>query len=177
MAFITRDELLDYSRSRSRVIVAEQNKRGEPDQAQATVFLSHSHDDRELIEPAINFLASFGVSVYVDWQDPQMPSITNGWTAHRLQLKIVAYRRFVMLATENSLASRWVPWELGYADGKKSRSDIAIFPIQPSLYREAPNEYIQVYPRIEQADNDDWYVFAPGETRSSVSLRDWLLRQ
>jgi hypothetical protein len=84
-------------------------------------------------------------------------------------------RRFLVLATERSLESRWVPWELGYADGVKRALDLAVLPVRESLLRDAPNEYVRVYSRIERADNEDWYVFKPGEHSSSLSVRGWLL--
>jgi hypothetical protein len=69
-----------------------------------------------------------------------------------------------------------VPWELGYADGKKAMIDIAVFPISESAYHKAPNEYIQVYHQIAEASNGTWYVFEPGKNQSSLTVKDWLLR-
>ena len=64
------------------------------------------------------------------------------------------------------LGSRWVRWELGYADGEKAFIDLVVLPISESMYREAPNEYIQVCQRIVEANNGAWYVFEPGKNES-----------
>ncbi|CAN5702544.1 hypothetical protein BH23GEM9_BH23GEM9_20160 [soil metagenome] len=173
---LTRAELLEYGGGTQKGYRAENYRASSRGAATATVFLSHSHEDRDLVEPAANFLASLGVKVYVDWQDPLMPAITSADTARRIRHMIRVNKRFLLLATERSLGSRWVPWELGYADGEKAFVDIAVLPISEATYRQAPNEYIQVYQRIVEASTGDWYVFEPDENNSSLSVKDWLLR-
>lgn len=173
---ITRAQLMEYGRGTTKGRIAESYRGKERASAGPSIFLSHSHADKDIVEPAANFFASLGVSVYVDWLDPNMPAITNAQTANTIKLMIQVNKRFVVLATERSLQSRWVPWELGYADGEKKLSDIAILPIAEDLYRDAPNEYIQVYSEIAKTTNNEWYVFGPGETKSFTSLKDWLLR-
>lgn len=48
-----------------------------------------------------------------------MPERPNKETAQRIQGKIREIDYFLFLATENSGASRWCPWEIGYADSQK----------------------------------------------------------
>lgn len=175
MTYITRNRLLEYARGTQKGRLAEAARSSTRTTSGPSVFLSHSHADRDIVEPAANFLASLGVIVYVDWMDPEMPAVTNPDTARRIREMIKLNRRFLVLATQRSLESRWVPWELGYADGEKKFSDIAILPVSESVYQTAPNEYIQVYQRIVEADQGGWYVFQPGKDRSSTTARDWLL--
>ena len=174
MAYFTRNRLLEYARGTQKARLAESVRASARSASTPSVFLSHSHADKDIVEPAANFLATLGVIVYIDWMDPEMPSVTNSNTAKRIREMIQLNRRFLVLATERSLESRWVPWELGYADGEKKFTDIAILPVSESLYRTAPNEYIQVYQRIEEADQGGWYVFQPGQDRSHTAVRDWL---
>lgn len=87
--------------------------------SKTTVFVSHSHKDADIIESAIQFLLSVGLLVYVDWLDPTMPQTTSGETAVKVKNRIVECEKFVVLLSENSKDSKWVPWELGFADGKK----------------------------------------------------------
>ena len=176
MTVITRAELQEFASGTRKGTLAEIYKRTARAAASATVFLSHSHEDRDIVEPTVNFLASLGVAVYVDWLDPGMPSVTNADTARRIREMIRLNRRFLLLATERSLGSRWVPWELGIADGIKRPIDLAVLPVAESAYRNAPNEYIHVYPRIERADNGDWYIFDAGQSRSSLTVKAWLLQ-
>jgi hypothetical protein len=57
-----------------------------------------------------------------------MPPTTSHLTAAKLKERIQQSGRFVLLATENSGESKWVPWVLGAADGFKGVPSIAIFP-------------------------------------------------
>ena len=174
MVYITRDQLLEYGPGTQKGRMAASWRLSSRTSLSPSVFLSHSHVDKSIVEPTANFLAGLGVSVYVDWLDPGMPAVTSLYTARRIREMIRANRRFVVLATPRSLESRWVPWELGYADGEKDASDIAIFPIAETWYRSAPCEYIQVYPRIEM-NSGEWYIFPPGQDRGTRSLKNWLL--
>lgn len=139
------------------------------------VFLSHSHDDKDLVEPVRLLLANQGVVLYVDWRDPTMPRMTSPHTARLLKERMNSADKFVMLGTNNSARSRWVPWELGVADQMKGLPRIAVFPIQPNQGSWEGHEYVGIYPRIERVTSG-FVVVEPGQSSSAVSLRDWLLR-
>lgn len=123
-----------------------------------TVFLSHSHQDADIIQPVMNFLLSLGIEVYVDWLDSSMPATTTGETANKIKVKIRESDRFLVLLSENSVNSKWVPWELGYADGVKEIKDIAILPIRRSTYTADSTfdglEYMTLYPVIQEGFRD-----------------------
>lgn len=144
--------------------------------AQTTIFLSHSHKDRDLIEPAIAFLRSHGVSIYVDWLDGEMPDVVSGETAKKIKEKIRQYQKFLVLVTENSKDSRWVPWELGFADPVKGMDHIAILPIaDKSDFLQ--NEYMKIYPKL-YAVEDVWHIWqqdtSDDSSRKIVTIADWL---
>jgi EAL domain-containing protein (putative c-di-GMP-specific phosphodiesterase class I) len=71
MSFITRAQLNSYNQG---FTVANEYVRARQVEATAlnswqvdvSIFLSHSHKDKDLILPAIAFLRSHGVKVYVD---------------------------------------------------------------------------------------------------------------
>ena len=89
MSFITRSQIKRYDRGFAvddRYVGTIQAKAAalNASAAETTIFLSHSHKDRELIEPALAFLRSHGVSIYVDWQDGEMPDVISGETAKRI---------------------------------------------------------------------------------------------
>jgi len=67
--------------------------------ANSSVFLSHSHPDKEFVEKAVVFLRQIGIGVYVDWMDSSMSSITNAETANKIKDKIKLCRKFILLAT------------------------------------------------------------------------------
>jgi hypothetical protein len=119
-----------------------------------TIFLSHSHHDADIILPVISFLLTLGVEVYVDWLDTSMPSVTSGETATKLKAKIGECDRFLVLLSENSVGSKWVPWELGYADGVKDINKIALLPVRRNTYTPDSTfnglEYMTLYPVIQE---------------------------
>jgi hypothetical protein len=151
---------------------ARVNKASTRASAKTTVFLSHSHADKDLVESTRNFLATAGVLVYVDWLDPEMPAVTNPLTALNLQRKISENAKFVLLATSRSLASRWVPWELGYADGVKDSKVIAVLPVVDRI-DEKPSEYLGIYNRIEVIGTSG-FLYRPGQSSTFSTLADWL---
>lgn len=46
-------------------------------------------------------------SIYVDWLDPSMPARTCGRTAENIKEKIKKYDKFILVATEGAIASKW----------------------------------------------------------------------
>lgn len=113
-----------------------------------TAFLCHSHKDREAALGLKAIIEEHGGSLYIDWLDEEMPESPNRETAERIRKKIVDCELFLFLATANSTASRWCPWEIGYADGKKPLDHIIIVPTtdQGRFYG---NEYLQLYRRLD----------------------------
>lgn len=127
-----------------------------------TVFLSHKHDDLEEMKGIIGFLQTrYGIKVYIDSNDPSMPTTTSGETAKKIKERITECKKFILLATENAIESKWCNWELGYGDAQKFKTDsIAIFPIKPkgtSDYAYKGNEYLEIYPYIAYYDGTSQY--------------------
>lgn len=143
-----------------------------------SAFLCHSHQDRALAEGLVQLLAEGGCALYVDWADPTMPTSPSAATAHRIQEKIRTVDLFLFLATENSMASRWCPWEIGYADGKKPRERIVIV---PTVFGTTTfgNEYLQLYRRLDGAKavegKGPFALFDAGAT-TGVFLEDAMLQ-
>lgn len=113
-------------------------------------FLCHSHQDRDLALGLQQRLKEDGLDLYIDWQDAAMPPQPNRETASRIQAAIRSAHVFLFLATQNSMASRWCPWEIGYADGVKQTPQIAIVPTRDSAGNFHGNEYLQLYRRIDK---------------------------
>jgi hypothetical protein len=124
-----------------------------------SVFLSHSHTDRSIVEQAKVFFQNLGISIYVDWADETMPEKTNGVTAQKIKNQIISINdKFVLLATNNAIASKWCNWEVGIADPfKLPTKKIALLPLADNSGTWYGNEYLQIYPRIEKrsSNNDD----------------------
>ena len=145
-------------------------------------FLSHSSKDDELVAGAITILRNHGALVYIDSKDPTMPPTTSHITASKLKERIQQSGRFVLLATENSRESKWVPWELGAADGFKGVPNIAIFPAVESRsdFAWTKWEYMGLYRRIvwgrhKDYQKDIWMVL-DHHNNTATELRRWLTR-
>ncbi len=168
-----RGEAANYSRFSSVIIKnAKEKEAGQ----RKSAFLCHSHRDEELVKGLIVIFQKAGVDLYVDWQDHTMPEKPNKVTAQKIQHKIMTSDVFMFLATANSKASRWCPWEIGYADnGKKS---IYIIPTSDNQ-NSYGNEYLDLYPKIDTAYVDGaargCAVFQPGASQgkflSNATLR------
>lgn len=116
------------------------------------VFLSHSLNDAIAILHLKYELESVGLSVYVDWiSDPlEDRAKVDKRHADRIRRRIKNCKSFMYAFSENSKESKWMQWELGYADGIKT-GRIAIVPIEvdgadPDFYR---REYLGLYPYLE----------------------------
>lgn len=114
-----------------------------------TIFLSHSHKDRDYALGLKAIIESQGGHLYIDWLDEEMPAVISKETAERIRVKIQQCSVFMFLATPNSMTSRWCPWEIGYADGKKGPDSIVIVPTKDSSGQFHGNEYLQLYRRLE----------------------------
>ena len=129
--------------------------------SQRTIFLSHKHSDLEDLKDIIGFLRQqYKVDVYIDSMDANMPKKTSGATAQRIKKIIEKSDRFILLATDAAIESKWCNWELGFGDAHKYRDKIALFPVKEkgsfdSQYK--GNEYMQIYPFIAYYDGTEKY--------------------
>lgn len=157
-------------------------KRAEERSPSGATFLSHSSKDQDILPGVIHILENHGATVYIDKKDPHLPPYTNKDTAATLKNRIRQSRKFMLLATENSKDSRWVPWELGVADGYKSFDHIAIFPVLEDTKRDSWTkwEYLGLYDRVawrtfRGKEKEEWMVWDRKENTASA-LAKWLAR-
>lgn len=161
--------------------------RSESKSNKVTVFLSHKHDETELLTGAISFLKQQGVDVYVDWMDSGMPTHTSGETAKRIKEKIKENDKFILLASEAAINSKWCNWELGLGDAEKYSANISLLPMLKDKAYYAGAEYLQIYPHIEYEDGTSKYnngniiekgyyviYYNENEGRVFTSLESWL---
>ena len=127
-----------------------------------TVFLSHKHDDLDDLKDVIGFLQTkYNVKVYIDSRDPSMPPLTSGETAKNIKKRIKQCNKFILLATNGAIESKWCNWELGFGDAQKFKDHIAIFPIKPSGtfdYEYKGTEYMSIYPFVAFYDGTETYT-------------------
>lgn len=114
-----------------------------------SVFISHKHNELKELAQLIYFLEkTYQIITYIDSRDEEMSKETCGETAIRIKDKIKWCDKFILLATNGAVESKWCNWELGYGDANKFAYDkIAIFPLNTGGDYKG-NEYMQIYPRI-----------------------------
>lgn len=166
---------------------------GERSTSNTTVFLSHKHGDLEDLQGFIGFLKNtYKVDVYIDSIDPNMPKNTSGETAKRIKQIIKKCDRFILIATDAAIESKWCNWELGFGDAQKFQDKIAILPMKKqgsSDEQYKGNEYLYIYPYIayysgtEKYSNGTpiskgYYVCTrkPLGGRTIKPLKDWLAK-
>lgn len=142
----------------SRSPVFEYSQHGERN---TTVFISHKHDDLEDLKGVLGFLQrTYGVRVYIDSQDPKMPKVTSAKTALNIRNRIEQCDKFILLATNGAIESKWCNWELGYGDAQKFKQHIALFPMKPKAaydWAYKGSEYMDIYPCISYYDGTEKY--------------------
>lgn len=178
MSIISKSKLTSY-RNTTRYYSKSINEslrefKSESNYNKVTIFLSHKHDETEELDSTISFLKRFGVEIYVDWLDDGMPRTTSGITANRIKQKIKENKKFIFLATEGAISSKWCNWELGHGDAEKYINHIAVLPIKNNYSDFSGSEYLQIYPYIYESDStpNSYYVkFPNGDLKGLVN---WL---
>lgn len=178
MAIISDRELNDYYQSKIRnrgtskvASLINESKNPKGYSFETLVFLSHKHDEKDEVKKAIVLLREHGSAVYVDWLDSSMPSTTSAATAINLKYRINKANKFVLLATERAINSKWCNWELGIGDGYKSSENIALLPVREYAKTYSGSEYLQIYPHIE---NDNGIFYVNNSKGELIKLREWL---
>lgn len=138
------------------------------------VFLSHSSKDDSLVPGVVAFFRKFNAGVYADDFDKRLPNPPSTATAIILKGEIRKLPRLVALATPNSYTSRWIPWELGLADGFRGIPPNAILPItqEGQIPPWLTTEYLHLYPKVVNI-NGSWMVTDP-RGGTSWALNNWL---
>lgn len=112
------------------------------------MFISHNSKDQSKIVDFFKTLNSKGYVAYIDWVNDKFDlkrEWCNATTAEIVKERIKQSRVFVLYFSQQTLASQWCPWELGYADalGKKicvfqESDDIPYIP-----------EFYSAYPKLK----------------------------
>lgn len=120
--------------------------------ARFDVFLSHSYDDADTILGVKKLIEALGLTVYVDWvDDPGLDrgSVTRS-TAEVLRYRLNNSKSLVYAHSANTPNSKWMPWELGYFDGRKPKY-VWILPLVVSYDHEfSGQEYLGLYPTVDK---------------------------
>ncbi len=141
-----------------------------------TVFVSHKHDDLADLKGVLGFLEqNYNVKTYIDSRDPTMPAVTSARTAMNIRDRIKECDKFILLATNGAIESKWCNWELGYGDANKFKRHIALFPMKPSHtsdYSYKGSEYMRIYPYIVYCNGTEKYTNGSPITRGYYVINE-----
>ena len=165
----------------------EEGAKSTPMNQDFDVFLSHSYADakssqalaaEDLLGLKCKLEEDFGLSVYVDWVVDRTldRSTVDVRTASVLKARMDHCRCLLYATSEQAEKSKWMPWELGYFDGKKGR--VAILPVVSSTTSSFKGQdYLSLYPYVDEAKPKNvceailWVNEAPNKY---VALAAWL---
>ncbi|AEB29798.1 hypothetical protein CAR_c11060 [Carnobacterium sp. 17-4] len=186
-------EFKNYSQHNLNEARASIKKSYQFSETKTTIFISHKHDELENLKDILGFLEkNFDVKVYIDSKDPSLPTITSGETASRIKKRINDCDKFILLATNGAIESKWCNWELGFGDAKKFEKNIALFPMKPaetSDWSYKGSEYMSIYPYITFFDGSEtdidgnfvpkgYYIFTDKKDGTYItSFKEWLLEK
>jgi hypothetical protein len=175
MAIATFDDLRVFS-----PYLSDDGVRIAKSRASKNLFLSHSLSDVAPARHAVAVLQEHGASVYIDIEDGGMKAASSSSDiATRLRGAIETCKRLVVIVTENTHTSRWIPWEVGLSDAFNGTGRVALLPLKQSASaRElwVNQEYFDLYARIERSVSSDykpyWSIRMPNG--QYWTLRAWL---
>jgi hypothetical protein len=143
------------------------------------IFLSHSFRDKDLVVGIAEWFEKFNYTVYLDWrEDSQLNRATvNRETANTLKDRMSSSSALFFVPTDHAIESKWMPWELGFMDGKNGKA--AVFPItqadtDSSDYR--GQEYLGIYPYATVGKNKagNERIWIRQDRVTSVTFEGWL---
>jgi len=166
------DEAIGFRSLRDVVNEAKNFSKGG---AITTVFLSHSHKDKELVRQVVAKLRDLDAQAYVDWMDETMDETPNGITGQRVKGRIKELEKFIFIATNEAIVSKWCNWEVGIGDVLKLQQDnICLLPIADTREGWKGNEFLQVYPRVEPDPYDESELKLIYPNGRKIDFDDWL---
>jgi hypothetical protein len=140
------------------------------------IFLSHAREDEELVCGVLALFELLGMTVYVDWiidRELDREAVTSDHASiirRRMQSSAV----MVVLTTKNSIDSVWMPWELGYFDGRNPGKIVILPIVEDARSGFRGREFLGLYPVLEHSAGlghsvSDWTIL--DERGSLISLR------
>lgn len=143
------------------------------------VFLSHSSNEPAAILLGVyETLVDAKLSVYVDsYSDPQLdPDHVGRGTAELLRHRLRSSASLLYVHSRYFSRSRWMPWELGFADAHCGR--VGVLPVtlgRTGIYK--GEEFLSLYPYVDREtirDSSKRILWINQSTRAYASLDRWV---
>ncbi|MCK8521452.1 toll/interleukin-1 receptor domain-containing protein [Aquimarina sp. D1M17] len=137
-----------------------------------SIFLLHKPDQLEELDSAINFLNNFRVMIYVDWLDQVLEDDKGEAITNLITEKLSENQKFIFLATEEAIHSKWCNWVLRLAKTKIPTEAIVMLPIRSDFDDYGGEEHLSKYPYIHEIEAEKYGVKYPnGDIKE---LTEWM---
>ncbi len=150
----SKSKIKDISQSDIKYFIEQEENNFDP-LKDYDIFISHSFVDSKDIILLKDILEGLGYSTYVDWiQDNKLDrSKVSGNTADVLRLRMRSCKSLLYVISQNSRASLWMPWELGYFDALKGTAAVIPLGEKKNNKKFKGQEYIELYPYATIIEN------------------------
>lgn len=92
------------------------------------VFISHKQQDQLRCDTLRQMIEAWGFSCYADFADPANAKATDAEDlAIGIREKLRVSRCLIYAYSSQSQQSKWMPWEIGFYDGRWGKHKIALF--------------------------------------------------
>lgn len=105
------------------------------------VFVSHKKEDRDLAKKVADYIMDAGIDVYFDEYDTTINRDDPKSVVEAIKRGMQHSTHMIVIFTNKTLSSTWVPWEIGYGDATKT--DICILKMNDIKKSQLP-EYMQI---------------------------------
>lgn len=137
--------------------------------AYADVFISHQRHDGAGAEALAGRIRALGHSCYLDAFDTRLAGKQAGDLADHIRSQLRGARALLFYFTPQAAGSKWMPWELGFFDGRWGKTTVGIYlaeadaasapapggaPAVPAGF--SIQEYLQIYQRVDDDNLGDF---------------------
>ena len=134
------------------------------------IFISHKKEDETKALEIHSYLEQKGVDSYIDVLDPNI-SYEN--VTERIIEQLRNATHLIVVFSEHTKGSMWVPFELGVAYERNNGIGIYLWPDNAYLSIQLP-EYLYEFPIMETQDDLDKYIELYRESRIITESREFV---
>lgn len=122
---------MNAARDPRRRPAAEHPTAAGPAVSYADVFISHQRRDRAGAEALGHRIRALGHSCYLDAFDPALAGMQTDELAEHIRTQLRGARALLFYFTDSATTSKWMPWELGFFDGRWGKTTVGIYLVEP----------------------------------------------
>lgn len=119
------------------------------------VFISHKKEDTDFARKVADYVMDAGIDVYFDEKDSSIDRTNPESVVKAIKRGMKLSSHMIVIFTNKTLNSHWVPWEIGYGDA--TSTDIRVLKMN-DIKKENLPEYLQIAKVIFDIDGLNNYL-------------------